>query len=79
MMELDLGDILLKLIGPIRPVGDCNEDSKRFENLREYCALAEGMVREIQALTKFANGHEGSVKKAGKYAAHNIEEIKEFI
>lgn len=78
-MELTLEDIIRKLAGPVRPCGDSNEDSKRFENLKEYCILAEGMVREINALTRYSDSYEFSVKKAGEYAQKSIAEIKEII
>lgn len=63
-------DIVNKLIGPIRPVGETNTDNERFENLKVLCQLVDELVREIDAVGyNFQNSHEFSVKRASDYAS----------
>jgi len=61
--------IVKKLIGKIKPVGETNEDDRRFENLKEMCELVNQLVTDID-LVAYTNKDrvEHSMNKAGKYA-----------
>lgn len=63
-------EIVKKLIGPIRPVGETNTDNERFENLKNLCQLVDDLVTEIDSVgCDFKDSHEFSVKRASEYAS----------
>ena len=41
---MDYHGIITKLIGPIEPVGETNEDEKRFSNLTNMTILVDRLV-----------------------------------
>lgn len=62
-------EIVMKLIGPIRPVGESNEDEKRFENLKQLCELVDNLVYQISEMAYDNKGdRQASVKRAVDYA-----------
>lgn len=68
-------DVVKKLIGKIRPVGESNTDAERFENLKEMCHLAEMLLMDISDMEfDNRNDKQGSVRKCGDYAAKFLNE-----
>ncbi len=64
-------DIVQRLIGKIRPIGETNEDEKRFENLKAMCELTEILISEIDEVGyDFKNRVEYSMKEASEYASN---------
>ena len=62
-------EIIKKLIGEIRPVGETNTDNARFENLKTLCNLVDELVGEIDGVGyDFQNNHQFSMKRASDYA-----------
>ena len=74
---MDYEKIVKKLVGSIDPVGETNIDEERFRNLKEMCALVEGLIGEIYRVTTYADRAEGSMRRAGKYAQVFLNDIKE--
>jgi len=72
-------DVIKKVIGKIHPVGESNEDQKRFDNLTQYCEAFEEMFREISEIASEADSPYGSIKKAGTFAKTFLKEIRESI
>jgi DNA-binding MltR family transcriptional regulator len=68
-------NIVDKLIGPITPLGETNEDSVRYKNLEELCGLTHSFLTDIEMLRKYKNVPEHSRKKAGEYADDFLSEI----
>jgi hypothetical protein len=71
---MEIKDVVLKLIGPVDPVGETNADEKRFENLKALCELTEKLVCIIDEVS-YRNKDRGeySMSRAGKYAFDFIE------
>lgn len=65
---MELHDIVMKLIGPVIPIGETNTDEVRFENLKQLCKLVDTLVFEIDRVTAYMNQAEFSMKRAGEYA-----------
>lgn len=65
---MDYSEIVDKLIGPIQPLGETNEDEQRFKNLQEMCTLTEHLVEKIQTVAWTMHFNQHSVQKAGQYA-----------
>lgn len=62
-------EIVMKIIGRIRPVGETNTDDERFENLKQMCELVNNLVARIDAIGyEFRDSQEFSVKRASDYA-----------
>jgi hypothetical protein len=73
-------DVVNKLIGNIRPVGETNEDNKRLENLKEMCSLVESILYDIDDLIyRNKDAHEASIKRSVDYATKfmqtNVEQF----
>ena len=71
-------DVVKKLIGEIRPVGETDCDEKRFENLKETVNLVELLLRDIFEVASLSEQYEYSIKKAGKYAKKYLNSWKEY-
>lgn len=80
-----LVEIIDKLNGPIIPVGETNEDKKRFENLVNMCYVIDELMEKIMYIkNNFSNHQEFSIKKANlfseefltKYGLFNITQEK---
>jgi len=65
---MEIKDVVMKLIGPVEPVGETNTDNARFEHLNELCGLVEDLVSEINRVCPNKDSYEYSVKRAGEYA-----------
>lgn len=65
---IDLKEIVMKLNGPIEPVGESHTDEVRLNNLKNLCDLVEDLVGEIQQICPNKDRVEYSMKEAGKYA-----------
>ena len=71
---MEIKDVVLKLIGPVDPVGETNSDGKRFENLKALCELTEHLVCVIDDVSyRNKDRAEYSMSRAGKYAFHFID------
>ena len=64
-------EIVKKLIGEIRPVGETNTDNERFENLKVMCDLVNNLILDIDDMA-FTNkdAYQFSVKRASEYASN---------
>lgn len=62
-------EVVEKLIGSVKPIGESNFDEKAFENLKELCELTDSLVSLIYDVA-YNNKHrvEHSRNIAGNYA-----------
>lgn len=66
---MELYDVVIKLIGPIYPVGETREDDRRFENLKTMTALVDKLISDIDIVANANKSrHEASMKRAGVFA-----------
>lgn len=73
---MEIEDIVRKIIGPIKPVGESHIDEKRYENLKLHIALVDELVRDIEDVTEYAERIEHSMRKAGKEACKYLAILK---
>ena len=58
-------EMVMRVVGPIKPVGDHSVDRERFENIQELLALIEGLLWQVSFLSGFADRPEAAVAKIG--------------
>lgn len=76
---MNLYEIVKKLIGPIKPIGDASRDPTRLDNLKEIISLTESLITDIDDLAyENQDAKEHSVKEAvkiaNKFLSNNIKE-----
>lgn len=73
-------DVVKKIIGEIKPIGETNTDSDRFESLKEMCQLVENLLFDIDDLIyKNLDAKEASIKKCVDYARNFMRKtVNEF-
>ena len=75
---MEVYDVVGKLIGPIRPLGESHTDEERFENLKAMTELVDLLLNDICAVGQYKNQHQASLKKAGKFADEFYDSIGNF-
>lgn len=65
---MTLYETVMKLIGPVQPVGETNEDARRLENLKNLIALVDTLLGDIDRVIPCKRRVEHSMKIAGKTA-----------
>lgn len=62
-------EVVSKLVGKVRPIGESNEDEERYHNLKVMCELAEYLLDEIEYISRsYSDRSEFSAYKAGQHA-----------
>jgi phage-related minor tail protein len=69
---MDIFDVVMRLNGPIDPVGDSGIDRTRLENLQALCDLTGQLFDSITAVAEAGGGHMASIKAAKDCAAKFI-------
>ena len=73
---MELYGVVLKLVGPTFPIGETNEDERRFENLKELTKLVDLLLRDIdQIATLNVDRVEFSMKRSGQYCHEFMDRI----
>ncbi|MFA5340161.1 MAG: hypothetical protein WC332_00145 [Clostridia bacterium] len=65
---MELYDVVKKLVGEIKPIGETTEDGKRFENLKVMTDMVDQLLTDIDEVASGKNRYEYSIKCAGEYA-----------
>lgn len=74
--RMELHEVVMKLTGPIYPVGETNADDRRFDNLKEMTGLVDHLLYEILNVAAQANRPEASIARAGRFADGYLKEIR---
>ncbi len=68
---MEIKDVIMKLVGPIDPIGSTHVDNERFENLKILCNLVDSLVTDIDNVAyKNERASEFSKKRAAEFAAN---------
>jgi len=70
-------DVVMKLIGPVRPVGESNIDASRFVNLEELIHLTDRLMLDIEGIAELRGRQEYSIARAGARAFEYLHNLKE--
>lgn len=71
-------DVVLRIIGPVAPIGISEHDEERYSNLKELCHLTNQLLSEIYAVSENSRDFRSSVSKSGKYAEDFLIRIRAF-
>jgi hypothetical protein len=69
---MDVLEVVMRLNGPIEPVGDSSIDRRRLENLKALCDLTGALLVEIAGVADATDDHMASIKAAKDCAAEFI-------
>jgi len=73
---MELYEVVKKLVGEIDPIGETNEDDRRFENLKEMTELVDKLLSDIDDVGMLnKDSHEHSVKRASNFAIKFFNKI----
>ncbi len=70
---MELKEIVLKLTGPVEPVGETHTDNARYENLKKLIEVAKEIHMVIDGIAENENRQEFSMKRAGKEASDYLD------
>ena len=72
--QMELEDVVFKMIGPVCAVGDSHEDAKRLANLKELTRLTDRLLLKIPEASGSAGNHQASMKAIGEHAKTFLQE-----
>lgn len=72
-------EIIKKLIGPIEPVGETNEDKQRFVNLQKTIKLVDMLLSNIEEVSANKDAPEYSVFQSGKEADEFLNDLRDSL
>ena len=67
-MQIDLYEVVRKLIGPVNPIGETGEDEVRFNNLVKLVDLVDKLISDLGQVASNKDRVEYSIKKCGEFA-----------
>ena len=73
--DMELRDVVRKLVGPVKGTGEHNADQDRLENMKTLCLLIDDLLFEVETAYGDADSHEASVAAIGKHAKHFIDSL----
>ena len=65
---MNIAEIVMKLTGPIEPVGESIDDAQRLENLDTLTKAVDALIREIGYAAMNNTRHEASMRRIGNRA-----------
>ena len=74
---MELHEIVMKLVGPVMPVGETREDERRLENMKALTELVDRLLFEVDAVSHNADRGEASMKAVGVHARDFMTAVKD--
>lgn len=74
-MTLTVADIVRKLVGPIKPIGEHCIDTGRLENLKHLESVIEDLLNDITEVTDDRHRVEASMKAIGEHATKFLDDL----
>lgn len=73
---MDIHEIVMRLIGPVNPVGDSCKDVVRLQNLNALTELVEALLDTIVDVAKSADRQEASMRSIGRHAREFLDGVR---
>jgi len=74
MKNVAIDEIVKKLIGPVYPTGEADEDKRRLDNLKELTMLIDRLLDYVESIIPDKERPEYSLRKAGEFAGKFFNE-----
>jgi len=76
-MEIDIiYEVVKKLVGDIKPVGETHVDDERFENMKVITELIDRLLSDVDEVGyRYKNNHQFSMKRASEFASKFFDRI----
>lgn len=68
-------EVVVKLIGPIEPIGETKEDERRLENLKTMTEVVDKLLFKIDQVSEYQNRSEHSMSQAGGFAKRFFNQL----
>jgi hypothetical protein len=75
--KMELHEIVRKLVGPVTPVGETQEDARRLENMKVLTELADRLLCDIALTAHNADRVEASMKAIGVHARKFMASVRD--
>jgi len=75
--KMNIHEIVMKLVGPVHPIGDHGIDQVRLANMKALTELVDRLLFEIDAITPNADRAEASMKAVGVHARDFMGRVKD--
>ena len=73
---MNLDEIVMRLIGPVQPVGETREDERRLVRMQQLTELVDRLLFEINKAVPAATRQEESMRLIGECAQNYLNEVK---
>ena len=74
---MEIEDVVLKLSGPIEPVGESRVDEIRLSNIKTLTGVVDSLLYQIHCASKYVDRHEASMKAIGIHAQGFLKYISD--
>lgn len=74
---MEIKEIVMKLIGPVQPVGESAIDAERLKNIRNLTVVIDSLLDEIKDASLEASRVEDSMRLIGTHAKSFLNYLKE--
>jgi hypothetical protein len=72
---MELNEIVMKLVGPVQPVGDSREDERRLANMKAPTELLDHLLQEVGRAANCEGRHESSMRVIGLHARQFLRQL----
>jgi hypothetical protein len=72
-----VSEVVMKLVGPVKPIGDSYADEIRLNNLKHLTAVIDTLLHEVTTVAGYRNSFQSSLKLAGRTAKRYLNELGE--
>jgi len=73
---VNIHEIVKKLVGPIKPIGETNTDNDRFENLKTLIDLVDELLQDVDFVSvRYKKCEAFSMKRSGECASKFLDRL----
>ena len=72
-----VSEVVMKLVGPVEPIGDSYADEIRLNNLRHLTAVIDALLHEVTTVVQYRSSYQASCQMAGRKAKQYLNELGE--
>ena len=73
---MELAEVVMKLVGPVKAVGEHYEDQQRLANLKVLTEVVDVLLNQIDDASRTAERAEASMQAIGLYAKNFLNDVR---